>query len=109
MRLYDFQRLAHTTAVYPEEYGPLYTLLGLIAEIGEVVGKVAKHVRRTGFGPLDPDTKEVIAAELGDCLWFVAEGATTLDIDLEYVALTLLDRLKSRKERGVIQGDGDNR
>jgi translation initiation factor IF-2 len=53
--------------------------------------------------------KEEIKKELGDVLWFVSEIATNLGISLEDVAHKNLDKLASRKERGVIHGSGDNR
>ena len=47
--------------------------------------------------------------ELGDVCWFVAEVCTNQGISLEEVTEKNLEKLKSRKERGVIHGSGDNR
>ena len=50
-----------------------------------------------------------IEKELGDVLWFVAELCTVLNIDMGSVAQINLDKLASRKARGVIHGNGDDR
>jgi len=42
-------------------------------------------------------------------LWFVAQMATELKVDLEYVAETNIKKLTSRAKRGKIKGSGDNR
>lgn len=58
---------------------------------------------------IDTERKEVIKKELGDVCWFISEIATLLDLDLESIMQGNLDKLRSRKERGVIHGSGDNR
>ena len=47
--------------------------------------------------------------ELGDVLWYVANLATELGVDVSEVAQINLDKLNSRMERGVQKGSGDNR
>ena len=42
-------------------------------------------------------------------LWFVAQMATELEVDLEFIAETNVRKLTSRAERGKIQGSGDDR
>lgn len=86
----------------------LYPALGLAEEAGEVAGKYAKAIRDCN-GKIDGDRREAIIKELGDVCWFVAELATLLGADLSYVMSANIDKLKSRKERGVIHGSGDNR
>ena len=111
-----YQKEAHKTASYP--YGTIgkeahavdyiYPALGLAEEAGEVAGKFAKTVRDNG-GIIDAESREDIIKELGDVCWFVAELCTVLNIDLEDVMQKNLDKLASRKNRGVIHGEGDNR
>lgn len=117
-RIDDYQRIAHETADYPApimliagqstrmEY--TYPALGLAEEAGEVAGKFSKAVR-DDKGYISPERKEEIKKELGDVLWFVAELCTCLDLNLTDVAQKNLDKLASRKERGVIHGSGDDR
>lgn len=100
----QYQNAAHSTAVYPPENGLAYLVTGMVAEAGEVAGKVAKHFR--GDGNLD---KEDLEKEIGDLLWFVAETSFHLSIDLSSVALSNLKKLEDRKKRGVLKGTGDNR
>ena len=50
-----------------------------------------------------------IGAELGDVLWYIAALARDLDISMNSIAAMNVEKLNSRKERGVIGGSGDNR
>ena len=75
---------------------------------GKFSGKFAKAVRDAN-GIIDGERREAIKKELGDVCWFVAEIATILDLKLEDVMQGNLDKLASRKARGVIHGSGDNR
>ena len=85
-----------------------YPALGLVEEAGEVAGKYAKAVRDCN-GNIDADRREAIKKELGDVMWFVAELCTQLDLTLEDVMAANIEKLTSRKNRGVIKGSGDNR
>lgn len=113
----EYQRMAHETASYPEgcvgginanHTSWLYPALGLAEEAGEVAGKFAKAIRDSA-GKVDEERKVAIVKELGDVMWFVAELATCLDVDLDAVAEMNLQKLASRKARGKINGDGDDR
>ena len=84
----------------------VYALLMLGEEVGEVLGKVAKW--RRDKTPLDV-LKDDIKKELGDVLWGVAAVAADFDLHLDDVAQANLDKLASRKQRGVIGGAGDAR
>jgi NTP pyrophosphatase (non-canonical NTP hydrolase) len=85
----------------------LYPLLGLAGESGEIVGKI--HGIFQNRDEISEEEKIELKKEFGDILWYVAECCTQLDIDLEDVAQKNIEKLYSRKERGVIQGSGDNR
>jgi NTP pyrophosphatase (non-canonical NTP hydrolase) len=50
-----------------------------------------------------------MALELSDVCWYVAVLAYELDYTLEEIMQMNLDKLSSRKERGVLSGSGDNR
>lgn len=107
-----YQKKAHETASYP--YGIIgkeahavdyiYPALGLAEEAGEVAGKYAKAVRDNA-GVIDEERKREIVKELGDVLWFVSELCTNLNVSLDEVAQKNLDKLASRKARGVIHGN----
>jgi NTP pyrophosphatase (non-canonical NTP hydrolase) len=109
MTLSDFQRRSRATAVYPGAGDNLlYPTLGLCGEAGEVAEKVKKMVRDDG-GELTAQRRDALAAELGDVLWYVAQLATEADLDLGEVAEANLAKLRSRQERAVLQGSGDDR
>lgn len=108
MLLNEYQNKARATAIYldnPKTLKVLYPTLGLCGETGEVAEKIKKALRDKD-GIFD---KEAIKKELGDICWYIANLAADLDLTLEDVAQTNLDKLNSRKERGVLQGNGDNR
>ena len=118
MTAIKFQLMAHKFAFYPipvvaensEEHSLtyVYPALGLAEEAGEVAGKYAKAVRDCN-GVISPERKQEIKKELGDVLWFVAELSTQLGFSLEEVMAANIEKLTSRKERGVLCGSGDNR
>lgn len=107
MALNDYQDKALSTALgaaLSKETGFTYCALKLAGEAGEVSEKVGKYIR--GDGPLD---LRDIAKELGDVLWYVSVFAYNAGYTLEEVAQMNVDKLSSRKERGVLKGSGDDR
>lgn len=112
MTLNDYQTGARTTALYPEEVRVLYPALKLAGEAGEVTEKLGKLMRDEGYRPgaqLTEVQRNALAAELGDVLWYVANLAADLGLGLEEVANGNLQKLASRKARGVLGGSGDDR
>lgn len=107
-----YQDRTEETAIYPEAgTGSIIALsyVGLgLGEAGEVQGKIKKIIRDANGSP-DRERLEAIAAELGDVLWYVARLAKEAGYSLEAIAQHNLDKLASRKERGVLGGSGDNR
>lgn len=109
MELTDYQERSRVTAVYPDAGANLlYPTLGLCGEAGEVAEKVKKMVRDDG-GVLSAQRRDALAGELGDVLWYVAQLATEAGLDLDAIARANLDKLRSRSERGVVRGSGDER
>ena len=101
----QYQLNAAMFAVYPQtELGKMYPFLGLAEEAGEVVGKVAKAVRKGQEVDLDD-----IKKELGDVLWNVAQCCTELGLDMGDVASHNLYKLANRQDANTIIGSGDNR
>lgn len=99
---YQKQAMSFRTATADEAYA----LLNLAAEAGEVLGKVAKHIRDGGD---DESLRQNIKKELGDVMWMVAAVAADFDLTLSEVCAHNIEKLNSRKERNVITGSGDNR
>lgn len=100
-----------------------YMMLNLVGEVGEFASKVAKDIRKC-HGNIDncnlwmglerdEDEREAREMELmheaGDILWQLAGLCHVMRWSLEDVAKANLNKLSSRKQRGVIDGDGDNR
>ena len=106
MTLNEYQKQASKTAVYPELYEFPYLATVLASESGEGAGLVSKGIRGDSGGVV-PNYE--LVKELGDVLWFVAQMATELEVDLEFIAETNVRKLTSRAERGKIQGSGDDR
>jgi NTP pyrophosphatase (non-canonical NTP hydrolase) len=104
----EYQRLSRRTAEYPREAWLAYPALGLAGEAGEVA-EHAKKAIRDDRGVLSGERREAMAKELGDVLWYVAQLASELDLDLNQVAEANLQKLLSRQRRGVLSGGGDDR
>jgi len=98
-----FQEECKKTAIYPKSQGLVYVTLGLMNESGEFGGKIKKMIRDGHI-----DDKEA-AKELGDVLWYAAMCAEELGYDLSEIAKMVLAKLKDRKERNTLKGNGDNR
>lgn len=104
LTLNGYQSQAATTAIYPAAKALEYLSLGLASEAGEVCGKLAKWYRKDNSFP-----HEEILDEIGDVLWFISELSRHLGADLSAVANNNINKLASRKSRGVLQGSGDDR
>ena len=87
----------------PEADNENYLALGLCEDAGEVAKHFAKKIRDGKF-----DEKAVLK-ELGDVLWFVAMLARKCGYSLEDVARVNIYKLRDRQNRGVINGNGDER
>lgn len=108
MTVFEYQTRALATADYGVGNKIIYPTLGLAGEAGEVAEKVKKVLRDKG-GIFDEETKKQILLEISDTLWYINALANDLGYNLEEVMLANIDKLESRKERGVIHGNGDNR
>lgn len=118
--LNSYQNLAAKTAKYTDNtdgipwIGLSYLTMKLTGEAGEFSEKMGKLVRDTPYWREQTqnwpvETKEALKKELGDVLWYVANLSQELGYSLQNVAEANLEKLESRKERGVIGGSGDNR
>ena len=118
MTLDEYQDAARSTALYPQEVRVLYPTLKLAGEAGEADQLLAF---RPGEHPVDRQAavapgaelsevqRNAMAAELGDVMWYVANLAADLGLSLDEVGRGNLEKLASRKARGVLHGSGDDR
>ena len=109
MNFNEYQHKCLETANYPPIGHPcIYPALGLANEAGEVLGKLKKVFRDDG-GKFTEDKLSSLHSEMGDTMWYLATLAHELGFDLESIAIENIEKLKNRKQRNVIKGDGDNR
>lgn len=106
MDIQEYQQQSSATAIYPNDAALPYLALGLSNEAGEAAGKVKKFLR----GDFPPDElRDVLEAELGDVLWYMAQLAELMGLTLDDIAAYNLDKLQGRLRAGTLQGDGDDR
>lgn len=86
----------------------LYCTLGLLGEAGEIAEKIKKIIRDKNC-EIDINDQSLLIKEQGDVLWYVGASARELNSSIEYVADQNIEKLQSRKQRGVLNGSGDNR
>ena len=115
MNFNEYQKKAMTTELMKRSdvlsaHDPAFVakILGLVGEAGEVAEKFKKIVRDKN-GVVGDDDKADIEKELGDVLWYISALADYLGLTLDEVANKNLEKLFSRRDRGVQKGSGDNR
>src|SRR5690606_3864729 len=113
MNFDEYQKQAISTLTNDHGYGDVSAelmaqILGLVGESGEVAEKFKKIIRDKN-GNISSADKTELLKELGDILWYINAVSHLLDSNLEEVAKSNLDKVLSRKTRGVTKGSGDNR
>jgi len=106
-----YQGLALRTASAESTATPLTLLdasaLGLSGESGEI----ADHVKKILYHghPLDDATRDKIAKELGDILWYCALGAKGIGMSLAEIAVMNVAKLEKRYPEGFSTENSLNR
>ncbi|MEO8862947.1 MAG: nucleoside triphosphate pyrophosphohydrolase family protein [Candidatus Saccharimonadales bacterium] len=110
MTLDEYQAKALTTAIKNPD--PLMDktiwAMGISGEAGEVLEKWKKIVAYKK-GEISEQDRLEVKKELGDVVWYVAVFAHSLGFSLDEVMQMNVEKLASRKARGVTKGEGDNR
>lgn len=112
----DYAVEAEKTAVYSNQD---YPLMALSEEVGEVMGKIAKHCRKNGidaaeaihlvqYGAL-PDLAEALRKEMGDVMWQWAMLCKEFGFTPSQIITENIEKLTDRQSRNVLNGEGDNR
>lgn len=106
----EYQKQAITTNLTKQDQLQelMQQVLGLGDESGEVLAIFKKWIRDNG-ADINLLDKQNVAKELGDILWYIAVVAHDLNISFDDIATANIEKLRSRKERGVLNGSGDNR
>lgn len=123
MELNEYQERAMQTCM-PSCNNFSYMMLNLVGEVGDLSSKVAKAMRKgqiyigryednelteNKVNPPSVKFNKELALELGDIAWQLAGLCQVLGWSLDDVCRMNLEKLASRKERGVIDGNGDFR
>ena len=113
MQFNDYQTETRATAHYPDVGNNfIFPTLGLVGEAGEVAEKIKKLIRDKATNTsaeINEIDRTEITKELGDVLWYLTQLATEIGVSLETVVTTNLVKTQSRRDRGQITGEGDNR
>lgn len=108
-----YQLATGETAIYPGANDASfeainYCLVGAAGEIGEIMNKWGKIIRDDG-PEISYEQRKDMAKEIGDVFWFLTRAADELGYSVEQILSENLEKLRSRKARGVLSGSGDNR
>lgn len=79
-----------------------YVTLGMVGELGELFGYLAKAIRDN----YSPDMEHV-KKELGDILWFVSAMADDIGSSLNEIAEKNVAKITERAAAGKLQGSGE--
>jgi len=72
--------------------------------------KLKKIMRGGGeLNSINEENREELKKELGDVVWYISALSNDLGFSFDDVIAKNIEKLKSRKDRGVIHGSGDNR
>lgn len=110
MKFDEYQQQALTTAKFNDDEfkDMMHWVLGVVGESGEIAEKFKKIIRDKN-GIVSEEDRAELGKEIGDVLWYLAVLAQQLGLSFGDIAGANLAKLKSRKQRGVIGGSGDNR
>jgi NTP pyrophosphatase (non-canonical NTP hydrolase) len=80
----------------------------LVRKVGKIDELVKKHVRDSEDS-ISYERLDAIIKEGGDVLWYLARIFYELGVSFNEVPRQNIEKLSSRKQRGVLGGSGDNR
>lgn len=83
-------------------------VLGVSGEASEIAEKWKKIVAYED-GVISEEAKQELAKEIGDVLWYAAALSESLGLSMQEIAESNIEKVLSRKKRGIIRGRGDNR
>jgi NTP pyrophosphatase (non-canonical NTP hydrolase) len=106
----EYQKQAQQTVLHHKD--PLMDktiwVLGISGEASEIAEKWKKLIAYEN-GEITEEKKTEMAKEIGDVLWYLAAFAESLGLSLEDIAGKNIEKILSRKQRGMTKGSGDNR
>lgn len=115
-KIVEYQDFVSETAIFPQDMGVVYTTLALNGEAGELAEKIKKIIRdKKQFTTddivmsLTSDEHEGLVKEAGDVIWYITAFLEEIGSSLDEAITVNMEKLKSRRDRGVLTGSGDNR
>lgn len=119
MDLDIYQERAMTTCMESSK-NPMYMLLMLGEEVGELQGKFSKNIRKgnikinenrlenlTENEEFVIEFEDLVKKEIGDIMWGCAGLCSAMGWKLNEIGQMNLDKLQARKAIGTIDGNGD--
>ena len=105
MNFNEYQTLAMKTASDTSKQNLILNgVMGLCGEAGECIDIVKKHMFQG-----HELNREKLIDEASDCLWYLAEIASGLEMTLEEIAKHNVDKLKKRYPNGFDAEKSQNR
>ncbi len=106
MKINEYQDLAMTTInkELSKDNVLINAAMGLCGESGEVIDLIKKW-----FAQGHELNKAKLIEELGDVAWYIAEACYALDVKLEDVLISNIEKLKKRYPNGFNKNDSINR
>ena len=97
MTLNEYQAAAQRTSRkdMTDEAHLMNAMLGLAGEAGECCDLAKKHFFQDGR-----EIREKLIDELSDVMWYVAEAASALGVDMDMIAAHNVEKLKKRYPDG---------
>lgn len=115
-KIVEYQDFVSETAIFPQDMGVVYTTLALNGEAGELAEKIKKIIRdKKQFTTddivmsLTASEHEGLVKEAGDVIWYITAFLEEIGSSLDEAITVNMEKLKSRRDRGVLTGSGDNR
>ena len=109
MTLNEYQQHALETAIYPEDSRIVYPHARSDGRSRRSGRQGQKSDPATSNKEFTDEKRLEIVKEIGDVLWYCATLSRDLGYELEEVAQMNVDKLRSRMQRHLISGSGDNR
>lgn len=107
----EYQELALRTASPTSTESALAMLTSAALGLSGESGEIADHIKKIVYHghPLDDETRDKIAKEIGDILWYCAIGSRGIEIDLAEIARMNVEKLRKRYPEGFSTEESLNR
>ena len=107
----EYQKLALRTASPTSTENDLAMLTSAALGLSGESGEIADHIKKIVYHghPLDDETRDKIAKEIGDILWYCAIGSRGIGIDLAEIARMNVEKLRKRYPEGFSTDHSLNR